>query len=106
MQLQVRGKTDESLDALMNKLAEYQLKHPHAEIEIYRQNSVSIRFRIVDPDFSGISKTERHNLIWKLLDELPDEVQADITTVLLLTPEEKKKSFASIEFDDPIPSRL
>jgi hypothetical protein len=49
---------------------------------------------------SGVGKP------WQYLGELPEEVQSDISTVLLLTPDETKKSFANFEFDDPIASKL
>jgi len=34
------------------------------------------------------------------------DLQNDISTVLLLTPDETKASFANLEFDEPIPSKL
>jgi hypothetical protein len=40
------------------------------------------------------------------LDTLPDEVQSNLSTVILLTPEETRMSFANLEFEDPIPSSL
>src|SRR5436190_24205581 len=106
MPLKVRGETDDDLDAVMKVLAKYEAQHPRAEIEGFRQGSFSIRIRIVDPDFANLSRTDRHDAIWKLLDELPEEVLSNLSTILLLTPEETKKSFANVEFDDPIPSTL
>jgi stress-induced morphogen len=106
MPLALRGRTDEYLDAVMTVLAKYESQHPRAEIVGYRQNSVSIRIRIVDPDFANISRTDRHDTVWRVLDELPEEIQSHLSTILLLTPDEKKKSFASLEFDDPVPSKL
>jgi stress-induced morphogen len=106
MSLSLRGKADTALEAVIAVLAKYEAEHRSAEIEVFRQNSVSIRIRIVDPDFADFSRTERHNSLWKLLGELSQDVQSEISTILLLTPEEKKNSFASFEFDDPLPSRL
>ncbi len=106
MPLNVRGKTDDYLDAVMKVLAKYESRHPRAEIEGFRQNSVSIRIRIVDPDFANVSRTDRHDEVWRVLDELPEEIQSHLSTILLLTPDEKKRSFANFEFDDPIPSSL
>jgi hypothetical protein len=37
---------------------------------------------------------------------LPDEIQSDLSSLILLAPEETKKSFANLEFEDPIPSQL
>ena len=61
---------------------------------------------IIDPDFRGTNRAERSQAVWKYLDLLPDEAVADISTVLLLTPDETKNSFANMEFDEPIPSKL
>jgi len=106
MPLKVRGKSDEYLDGVMTALAKYESQHPQAEIEGYRQNTVSIRIRIIDPDFTGISRTERHDLVWHVLDDLPEEIQSHVSTILLLTPAEAKRSFANVEFEDPVPSEL
>jgi len=106
MSLKIRGESDSDLDAVMKVLAKYESQHPRAEIELFRQSSFSIRIRVVDPDFANFSRTDRHDAIWKLLEELPEEVLSNLSTILLLTPEEKKKSFANVEFDDPIPSAM
>jgi hypothetical protein len=37
---------------------------------------------------------------------LPEEVVAEITVLLLLTPDEAKKSVGNVDFENPIPSRL
>ncbi|SFI88436.1 hypothetical protein [Planctomicrobium piriforme] len=101
-----RGKTDEVIDQIIDALQKYAEQHPQAKIDLYRQNPVSVRVRIVDPEFSGQRKPERNHKVWTYLDQLPEEVQSDISTLLLLTPDEKSKSFANFEFDDPVPSQL
>ncbi len=101
-----RGKSDEVIDRIIAALRPYERDRPRAEIDLYRQNSVSVRVRVVDPDFAGQGKPQRSQLAWKYLGELPEDVQGDISTILLLTPDEKKMSFANFEFDDPIPSDL
>ena len=90
---------------MLDILQEYERMHPQAQIEGRRHNPVSIRLRIVDPDFQGMSRLKREPTIWKLLQRLPEEVFVDITMLLLLTPEEAARSLASQEFDDPIPAR-
>jgi stress-induced morphogen len=97
---------DQILKQIINTLEEYEESHPNAEIETYRQNSVSVRARIIDPDFNGKSRAQREEELWPLLNKLPDEVTAEISLLLLLTPKEAKKSFASCEFDSPLPSKL
>lgn len=83
--------------------AEYGAKHGRADIQVYRLNSSSIRIRIIDPDFATKDLEERENAIWPILKTLPEEVRADISFLLLLTPAERKTSFGSMEFDDPAP---
>jgi len=45
-------------------------------------------------------------LIWKYLETLPEHILVQITVLLSLTPDEAKTSFANMDFDHPIPSRL
>lgn len=101
-----RGRTDEVIDRITAALARYEADHPRARIDVYRQNPVSVRVRIIDPDFAGQGKPERSRAAWAYLDHLPDDTQSDISTLLLLTPDETDRSFANLEFDDPIPSEL
>lgn len=97
---------DSKVRDITETLAPYLRLHPKARIAAVRQNSVSIRIRIIDPDFQGKNRVDREPEVWALLKELPDEVFQNITMLLLVTPKEAKNSLASQEFDDPIPSRL
>ncbi len=97
---------DPILKQIVNALCEYDKAHPDAKIEAYRQNSVSVRIRILNPEFAKRTRSQREEEVWALLDKLPEEAAAEISLLLLLTPEEAKNSFASFEFDDPIPSKL
>ncbi len=101
-----RGNSDKVIDNIIAILRAYEAEHPRAQIDLYRQNPVSVRIRIIDPDFAGQSKPRRSQQVWRHLSRLPEEVQSDISTLLLLTPEEKSISFANFEFDDPVPSQL
>lgn len=106
MSVKIIGSVDASLEQVQEVFSEYAAQHPQAEISIYRQNSVSIRVRIIDPQFRGVSKGARHDQIWQLVEKLPEEVQQDISVLLLLTPEETKNSLMNLEFEQPSPSRL
>ncbi len=106
MPISVRGPRDDAIDQVVRALGTYAEQHPGARIETYRQNSVSIRVRIIDPDFAGISRADRHELIWSFLEALPEDVQSQVSLLLPLTPDETATSFASFEFDHPIPSGL
>lgn len=106
MDIEIRGKEDKTLEHFRDALTPYAREHPAASIVIYRQNSVSVRIRIIDPDFAGMSKGDRHEKIWKQLERLGEEELVEVSILLLLTPEETSKSYANLEFDDPVPSRI
>jgi stress-induced morphogen len=91
---------------IRDALDEHKRAHPGAEIDIQRQNSVSIRIRITDPDFKGLDLVERDNQLWKILEKLPEDVLSQISLLLLFTPEERKRSLADVEFDRPVSSRF
>jgi hypothetical protein len=97
---------DAQVQQILDILTEYERAHPKAQIEGRRHSPVSIRLRIIDPDFHGRDRLEREPEIWTLLQRLPEEVFVNITMLVLLTPEEAEKSYASQEFEHPIPSRL
>jgi len=97
---------DADVKAVYDVLELYKAGHSSAAVRSYRQNSASIRIRIIDPDFMAFDRVERDDRIWEILRKLPEDVQSQITMVLLLTPAEAKTSFANMDFDHPIPSRL
>jgi len=97
---------DPVLREIVSALNQYAQQHPEAQIEAYRHDNVSVRVRIISPNFSGQSRSEREEDVWAAFAKLSDETLSELSLLLLLTPEEAKKSFASAEFDDPIPSRL
>jgi stress-induced morphogen len=101
-----QGVSDAALDQIAAVLTAYQVEHDRARVDVYRQNSVSVRIRIIDPDFHGLDKSQRHAAIWQLLEQLPEEVQADISMLVLLAPNEAATSLANLEFEDPVPSKL
>ena len=74
-----RGKTDAVIDRIIEVLRAYEADHPHARIDLYRQNSVSVRVRIIDPDFAGRSKIDCSKEVWKYLNSLSDEIQSDLS---------------------------
>lgn len=101
-----RREIDADASRFEDALRRHQNQHPQAKIKAKRQNSVSIRGRILDPDFKGISRAERHDIVWRFIEELPEEIQSQVTMLILLTPEEAKSSLANLEFENPIPSNL
>ena len=97
---------DPDVQSLLDVFGVYEKDHPSADIEVYRQSTSSIRIRVIDPDFKGMDMAERDDAIWKFLEQAPEDVQSQITFLLLLRPQETKKSFANMEFEDPVPSHL
>jgi stress-induced morphogen len=106
MPIAIRGKEDSSTARVLDALGDYERQHPGSRVDLYRQNPVSIRIRIIDREFSGISRADRHEIVWKFLERLPEEVQSEISLLIPLTPDETKESLANFEFDNPIPSIL
>jgi hypothetical protein len=97
---------DKQLKQIVEALKPYDKAHPGADIEVYRQNSVSVRVRVIDPHFEGKSRAQREEELWNGLEQLPEEVAAELSVLLLLTPKEAKVSLASLDFEHPIPSKL
>ena len=102
----LRGTSDKIIERIVEALRSYEVDHPKSQIDLYRQNAVSVRVRIIDPEFAGRNKVERSKMVWKYFERLPDDDQSDISTLLLLVPDETKMSFANSEFEDPIASSL
>jgi stress-induced morphogen len=99
-------RSDAVLRQVVAALEKYQSAHPRADISAYRQNSVSVRIRVISSEFKGKSRGQREDEVWACLNELPEEAIAEISLLLLLAPGETKSSIANAEFDNPIPSRL
>ena len=100
------GGVDGSKEQVRQALNPYQDQHPGAQIHFKRQNSVSIRIRIIDPDFAGISRADRHEIVWHFLEGLPEDVQSQVTLLIPLTPDETSTSIANLEFENPTLSNL
>jgi len=99
------GSTDALITALKGALDLYEREHPGADAKLYRQNSASVRIRVVDRGFEGKSKSRRHDQVWSFLSQhLGDDAVQEISLLLLLTPGELKASFMNFEFEHPLPS--
>ena len=84
-----------------------------AQVDSYRYNSASVRIRVIDPRFEGLSRDERDGMVEKYIHQLPPETQQDIVTLFTFAPSDLGKTPASlkeymfnVEFDDPSPSML
>jgi stress-induced morphogen len=83
------------------------------QADSYRYNSASIRVRVIDPRFEGMSREQRDAMVEQYLDKLPPETQRDIVTLFTFAPSELKRTpttfreyMVNTEFDDPSPSML
>ena len=104
------GSEWEHLKSDTSRQVEEHLGKHFERVDAYRYNSASLRVRIVDPSFEGLSREERDDRVEKFLAELPAEIQADIINLVLLYPGEPEKSFRAFlfdqEFEHPTPSML
>lgn len=92
---------DKPVRMIVDVLGKYKVLHPKARIDAYRRYAHSIRIRIIDPDFSGINRADRHNAVWRFLKEMPDDVVGQISLLVLVTPKESKVSGTNLEFENP-----
>jgi len=78
--------------------------------DAYRYNSASIRVRVVDERFKGKTLEKRDAMVDRLLQTLPERLQAEILNLTMLYPGESEASLtarlANEEFEDPTPSQL
>lgn len=111
-------KTDETRDV------ERRLREAgFARVDAYRYNSASIRVRVIDPGFEGLSDEERDVRVEKVLDQIPSErTRGDILLLLTLTPSEAtvdaaklspsaragvlRKLWLNASFEDPEPDEF
>lgn len=100
------SRPDKPLRQIAKVLEKYAAEHPHADVEAFRHNEVSVKIRVIDPGFEGMSPAEREEDLWKGLKKLPEEVLADVSMLLLLTPKEAKQSVSNLEFDSRTRSRV
>jgi len=83
------------------------------KVDAYRYNAASIRLRVVDSRFEGLSTEERDAMIEPCLARLPERTQADIISLFCFAPSElaqtprlSREFRQNAEFDDPSPSIL
>ena len=82
-------------------------------MDAYRYNSASIRVRVIDSRFEGLSRREAGRDGRAPPRELPERTQADIMNLFTFAPSELqqtprtfKQFLLNTEFDDPSPSML
>ncbi len=83
------------------------------KVDAYRYNSASIRIRVIDRRFEGMSRERKDAMVEEYLDRLPPETHSDIVTLFTFAPSELDRTptsfrefMLSTEFDNPSPSLL
>jgi hypothetical protein len=83
------------------------------QVDAYRYNVASIRIRVIDPRFEGLSAEKRDAMVEPYLEKLPEETQADIIDLFTFAPSEllqspriRREFMMNVEFDDPSPSMM
>jgi hypothetical protein len=99
MPIRVHGQRDPVIQRIRVALEGYLGAHPRARIDLYRRNPVSVRVRVVDPDFDGVGPIRRHKSVWHYLEPLPAEAVFHVSLVLPLTPDERADSFGDAAFE-------
>jgi stress-induced morphogen len=97
-------RTDES------RRVERLLRRKFPNTDAYRYNSASLRVRVIDDRFKGMSNEERDSMVEPLLKKLPKKTQDDIMNLITLSPDEaahfSSNSLMNLEFEEPSPSML
>ncbi len=62
--------------------------------DAYRYNSASIRVRVIDPRFEGLSIEKRDEMVEPYLARLPERTQADIVSLFTFSPSELEERSA------------
>ncbi len=82
-------------------------------VDAYRYNPASIRVRVIDERFEGMSTENRDAMVEPYLEQLPEHTQADIISLFTFAPSELQQTpklsrgfLMNREFEDPSPSLL
>ena len=103
----VRGLVDDTVQSIKEALDKYEATHPGASADLYRQNNASIRVRVIDRRFEGMTKSRRHDQVWDFLTaHLADDILPDVSLLLAVAPAELGGSLINLEFEQPTHSAL
>ena len=97
-------RTDES------RKVEKVLLEAFESVDAYRYNSASLRVRVVDPRFRGLTNEQRDDMVEPVLAKLDRDTEADIMNLVFLYPGEVDESsdafLINYEFEHPSESML
>jgi hypothetical protein len=87
----------EQITATFRTIIQQRHLHP-TKLEIELNEYENVEIYMVAPEFSRITDTERHEMLWAPLEKrLPREVIMHITACVLLSPEEERGEFPEEE---------
>jgi hypothetical protein len=77
-----------------------------SQADAYRFNSASIRVRVIDSRFEGMSAPEREDMVFPVIDRLPKRIREDILVLLTMAPSElrgrNRHLLINLEFENPL----
>jgi hypothetical protein len=101
-------RTDET-----RQVEEFLRKAGFEKVDAYRYNPASIRVRVIDPRFEGLTHEQRDTMVEPHLGQLPERTQGDIMSLFTFAPSELQQApktlrefLLNTEFEDPSPSML
>ena len=56
MPVTIQGESDETIDRIAHSFAKYAHHYPQAQIEVRRQNSVTIYIRVINEAFAAVNR--------------------------------------------------
>jgi hypothetical protein len=75
-------------------------------VDAYRFNSASIRVRVIDSRFEGMSVPECEDMVFPVIDRLPKRIREDILLLLTMAPSElggrNRHLLINLEFENPL----
>jgi len=75
--------------------AEFVATHPGSEIQVSEGWGDNIHVLVVSEAFKGMPAEKRDDMVWPILEKLPEDEMIYISLCLLLTPEEADTPFAT-----------
>jgi stress-induced morphogen len=97
---------DPALRAIRDALEAYKRQFPGSKGDAYRRNPGSIRVKIIDDRFAGMSKSRRHDEVWDFLGtRATEDNMAEVSSLVLLPTNELESSLANMEFEGARPTQ-
>lgn len=84
-----------AIEKIQNHLQEHFLPlHPDSKIKVKKGYGKNIHILIISEDFAGVPVKQRDEMVWQILENLPEEEIFRISLCLLWTEEEAPEGIA------------